>query len=348
MGAVFFGLSFTTTGDNALSLLIGGILFLALGMVVLVFTVLISTRTRRAKVVGEALAKQLLAEGKVLPVPALPVPSKAASPEDLLRIEGYARELNNIPWGDHPRIPDDQVALAFNQTVATTRRIAGDWSRLSEPMRVFAALPRPYCHVGAAEAMFRLSFMHGSLYAAVGLRQGMRFVTRAALHTPLQPDSLVIQVKLLAACRAPSWQKYATQAVELAQREAPNHPRLANAMMFYHNMRGAQDQALMWADRAIASGPLPEDVYAARSGKANILAHLERYNEALAVYDECLREDPRDPWAWHNTSIYLAHLGRYHEALECNQRALSIMDFGMARKQREFILAKIGSGSANG
>ncbi len=44
----------------------------------------------------------------------------------------------------------------------------------------------------------------------------------------------------------------------------------------------------------------------------------------------------------------IAHLGRYHEALECNQRALSIMDFGMARKQREFILAKIGSGSANG
>ncbi len=49
MGAVFFGLSFTTTGDNALSLLIGGVLFLILGAVVLVFTVLISTRTRSAQ-----------------------------------------------------------------------------------------------------------------------------------------------------------------------------------------------------------------------------------------------------------------------------------------------------------
>ncbi len=46
----------------------------------------------------------------MLPVPALPNPPKSISAEDLLRVEGYARELNNVPWGDHPqRIPDNQV-----------------------------------------------------------------------------------------------------------------------------------------------------------------------------------------------------------------------------------------------
>ena len=126
---------------------------------------------------------------------------------------------------------------------------------------MFAALPRPYCHVGAAEAMFRLSFMRGSLYAAVGLRQGMRFVTRAALHTPLQarltghPDETTRRVS------SAKLAEIGHTDGRISEREAPNHPRLANAMMFYHNMRGEHDQALIWADRAIASGPLPEEVY---------------------------------------------------------------------------------------
>jgi len=340
MGAVGVGVSFASVGQDALGLLIGGIFFLALGLFVLVFTVLIAVRTKSAKDVGEARAKQLLAEGKMLPIPPLPAAPKAASQDDLLQVEGYANELAGIPWGDHAQVPSDQVQVAFNRAVAVTRRIAGEWSRLSEPIGVFAALPRPYCHVGAAEVMFRLSFLRGATYAPVGLRQGLRFVTRAQLHSPLQPDALVIQLKLLSACAAPSWQRLATQALELAQHMAPNHPRLANAVMFYHDMRGEHEEALVWADRAIASGPTPEDVFAALSRKALILDDLKRYDQALTTYDACLREDPRDPWVWHNKSRTLTALGRYEEALACNQQALSIMDFGMAHKQREIILAK--------
>jgi hypothetical protein len=36
----------------------------------------------------------------------------------------------------------------------------------------------------------------------------------------------------------------------------------------------------------------------------------------------------------------LRDLGRYDEALECNARALSLMEVGAARKVRETILAK--------
>lgn len=343
MGVVFLGASFASVGQDALGLLIGGIFFLAFGLFVLVFTILIAARTRSVKGASEARAKQLLAEGKILPIPPLPAAPKAASKDDLLRVEGYANELAAISWGDNPRVPPEQVEVVFNRAVAVTRRIAGDWSRLSEPIQVFAALPRPYCHIGAAEVMGRLSFLRGSLYAPVGLRQGLRFVTYAQLHTPLQPDSLMIQLKLLSACKAPYWQQLATQALELAQRTAPNHPRLANAVMFYHDMRGEHDEALVWADRDIASGPTPEDVFAALSRKALILDDLKRYEEALVIYDACIAQDPRDPWVWHNKSRTLTALGRYQEALACNQQALSIMDFGMAHKQREIIMAKMGS-----
>lgn len=347
-GALCVALSFGVTGQDTLAFIIGGVFFLALGAFVLIFTILIRARFNSEKAAGTARANQLLAEGKLLPVPALPNPPKSISGEDLLRVEGHARDLDNVPWGANQRIPDNQVRPAFDQTIATVRRIAGDWSRLSEPIRVFAALPSPYCHVGAAEVMFRLSFVSGYRYVPVGLRQGVRFTTRAQLDTPLQADALMIQIKLLAACLAPSWQKLATQTVELSMRVAPNHPRLPNAMMFYHEMRAEYDDALLWADRAIASGPTPEEVFAARSRKASIFERMKRYDEALAVYDACVQEAPSDPWIWHNMSVLLTRLGRYQDALTCNQRALSIMDFGTARSQREIILAKLGGGGANG
>lgn len=340
MGAFFLLGGVVGSAKDALALLIGGVLFLAFGVAALIFTVLL----RRNGRVATAHAKRLIAEGKLLPLPPLPAQPKSISPDTLLRIESYANQLNAIPWGDKPRVPADQAPALFNQTVATTRRVTGDWSRLAEPIQIFAAMPHPWCNVGAAEIMFRLSFVEGRRYAPVGLRQGVRFTTRAQLHTPLQPDALVIQIKLLAACTAPTWQKYATQAVELAHREAPNHPRLPNSLMLYHDMRGEYEEALHWADRAIASGPTPEDVYAARSRKANILGSLTRYNEALAVYDAMLQEDPRDPWAWHNASYALTKLGRYDEALACSDRALAIMDFATARQLRDFILQKMAEG----
>lgn len=340
MGAFFLLGGVVGGAKDALALLIGGVLFLGLGVASIIFIIVL----RRTAKAATAHAKRLIAEGKLLPLPPLPAPPKSIAPDTLLRIEGYANQLNTIPWGDKPRVPAAQAPALFNQTVATTRRITGDWSRLSEPIQTFAAMPQPWCNVGAAEVMFRLSFVEGKRFAPVGLRQGLRFTTRAQLHTPLQPDALVIQIKLLAACTAPTWQKYATQAVELAQHEAPNHPRLPNSMLFYHDMRGEYEEALHWADRAITSGPTREDVYAARSRKANILDSLRRYDEALAVYHASLREDPRDPWTWHNAALALTKLGRYDEALACSDRALAIMDFTTARNLRDVILKKMAEG----
>lgn len=41
---------------------------------------------------------------------------------------------------------------------------------------------------------------------------------------------------------------------------------------------------------------------------------------------------------WHNQSLMLYNLGRYAEALQCNDRALALMQFGVARDFRQKIL----------
>lgn len=343
IGAILFALLPAAHGTNEqLSFVIGCGFFVACGLFVLIFTILISRRTAKAMEQGEARAKQMLAEGTLLPIPPLPQSlPKGATKDDIARVEGYATQLSTVPWGTRPQVAESNVYDVFNSTVAYTRRITGDWSQLRGPIQTFANLPLPLCYVGAAEVMFRLSYLRGTTYAPAGLRQGLRFTTRAQLHTPLQPDALVIQIKLLAACKFPYWHELATKAVALAQRAAPNHPRLANSLMFYHRMRGEYDEALRYADQAITHPPSSEEAQVALSSKSLLLMDLKRYPEGIAACDALLALNPNDPWCWHNRSIMLTHMGNYSEALASSERALSIMEFGAARKQREAITSKL-------
>ncbi|HET8905428.1 MAG TPA: hypothetical protein VFN11_00535, partial [Ktedonobacterales bacterium] len=75
------------TASQSLGLGIGAALFLALGLLVLVGNIMIGTsqgRLRKVTADSEARAKQLLADGKILPLPPLPQQQpQGISPEDL-------------------------------------------------------------------------------------------------------------------------------------------------------------------------------------------------------------------------------------------------------------------------
>ncbi len=339
---------FATTGHDTAQNIgfgIGAGLFLLLALMVLVGNIFIGRSRRRLhKVVAEseARAKQLLAEGKVLPIPPLPKdPPQGVSPDELAQVETYANQLREIPWGDHVEYPDERVRATFDATIAEVDTISGDWQRLRGPVQIFAALPRPLCYVGAAEVMFRLSYLRGTTFAPVGLRQGLRFAGRAQFHTPLQPDALIIQLRLLVACRAPYWQELATKTLAMIQQVAPDHPRLPQAEVFYYRVRGEYEQAVACSDRALALATTPAEKASILSSKALLLMNLDRYDDAVATFQNATTLNPDDPWVWHNASIALTHLGRYHEALQCSERALSIMDFGSARTQHEKIMQKL-------
>lgn len=295
---------------------------------------------------GEARVKQLLSGGKLLPIPPLPKePIPGVSQEELMQVETTAKQLKEVPWGNHVEFPEAQARAVFESTLAEVNTFTGDWMMLRGPVRVFAGLPRPLCFVGAAEVMLRLSCIQGTTYAPFGLRQGLRFAMHAQLHTPLQPDALIVQLKLLAACRVPYWQELATKTLGMLQQVAPTHPRLPLTQMFYHCMRGEYEQAVACADRAVRLATGPADAASLLSSKALLLMSLNRYDDAVTDFENALLLKADDPWIWHNTSIALAHLGRYHGALECSDRALSIMDFGAARIQREKIVQSLAGRS---
>jgi tetratricopeptide (TPR) repeat protein len=332
--------------DQATGDLVTGIVFTVLGLAMLVFTISLARRQKGF----EHKAKDLLAAGKMLPIPALPPLPKGVTEADVAPVAEYARSMAKLPWGEKPRIPASEVREVFDRTVARSRRVAGDWRMLSEPIDTFVAMPQPLCHVGAAEVMFRLSYLQGRQHAAVGLRQGLLFAFAAQLNTPQQPDALIIQAKLLCGTTNKRWLELAEQTIAMVKQVAPTHPRLPGAEAALHEQRGEYEQALECTNRALAQPPSPEELEMALAHKGFLLSDLKRYAEALDAYDEALARAPDDPWTWHNRSLVLMSLGRYDEALESNTRALSIMEFGNARMIREKILAKRAeeSGSAPG
>ena len=64
------------------------------------------------------------------------------------------------------------------------------------------------------------------------------------------------------------------------------------------------------------------------------------FNKAIKHYNEVIKRDPNDAWAWHNMSYMFLRLNELENAAMCNERALSIMDFQAARQIEQQIQQK--------
>lgn len=58
----------------------------------------------------------------------------------------------------------------------------------------------------------------------------------------------------------------------------------------------------------------------------------KEYKQVDAIYKQMIELYPNDPWELDSYANFLYHRGNYDKAIEFGEKALSIMDFGMARK----------------
>jgi tetratricopeptide (TPR) repeat protein len=342
--ALYPSASTSGSSSDGLTVLLAGAFFTALGLFALVVALRVGAMQRRQSTTLQRV-NEMKASGQLLPIPHLPPPPKGISADRIKQVEQYTRQMAQVPWGKNTQVAPADAPAIFNQAVARTRRIRGDWSKLSEPINIFAGLPAPWCWVGAAEVMYRLSYLQNYDFAPVGLQHGLKFVAEAQFVDPAQPDALVIRTRLLAGSKAPRWLELADQTVERLRQVAPNHPRLPDAEASIHLQRGESEAALACDDRIIANPATPEDKFSALANRASILQSLKRNDEALAAFRGVLEIDPNDAWVWHNMSVLLTQMGRFSEALDANTHALNAMDFALARAQRQTILAKMNAGT---
>jgi hypothetical protein len=341
----------TSTAQEAGSNRTAGYVLLGCGALVLIAAIIFEIRRwpfTRSEMMAARRAKAALATGRALPLPPMPKKLSQLQTERRPEVERYARTLVGIPWGERVTIAGAEVRPLFDRTVTFVRRVPGDWSKFSEPIGVFAHMPAPWCYIGAAEVMQRLSFHVGGVFSPVGLRQGLRFIAQAQAVEPDNPDALLTRARLLASTSDPRWLRMAEDTLGRLQAIAPDHPRLPLTEANFFRRYGQNEKALYCIERAIAIATDPVEQVIARAGKADLLANMGRWEESAQEYRTLLQTDDKDPWFWHNLSIDLYRLERYGEALECNQRALSIMPFNAAFSFGETIRKKLATANAQG
>lgn len=58
---------------------------------------------------------------------------------------------------------------------------------------------------------------------------------------------------------------------------------------------------------------------------------LKKYAQGIDYATKLCSLTPDNPWAWHNLGVAYQKVGRYDEAINCEEKALGLMDFGAAR-----------------
>lgn len=116
-----------------------------------------------------------------------------------------------------------------------------------------------------------------------------------------------------------------TEAADRIVMGAAQHdPNAASLLYHWGNMLAhiaRFDHAIAAYDRALAIAPNAPELLLNRG---NALFELRRYAEALANYDSALTRAPGNPVLWNNRGNALAELGRNNEAVESFSKALEI------------------------
>src|SRR5260370_38881839 len=121
-------------------------------------------------------ARNAIRAGRALPIPALPPRDVMATQHALRHVQAFAHELMAVPWGERVTVSSVELRPLFDQTVASVRRVPGDWRNFAEPIGVFACMPAPRCYLGAPESLQPLSHPRVGATAPLRLRPSWRRV----------------------------------------------------------------------------------------------------------------------------------------------------------------------------
>lgn len=122
----------------------------------------------------------------------------------------------------------------------------------------------------------------------------------------------------------------------LAAQGAQNY-HVSLAEMIYGTQQRNVQHVETWYARA--SEQASNEIQRATALKvlADCYLENERWEESLRASHQLAELTPDDPWLWHNMSIVYLSIEDYEAALDANQRALSIMEFGVAQDMERHI-----------
>ena len=224
---------------------------------------------------------------------------------------------------------------AYETGLDVVNMYRGDPAAFVEGLRRFQATGScSYAQAGIAYTLAIASFAGSQTPDRRGLQNAMQWLERSQNFEPDRPEINFIEAVIYLNGR--QFEK-ARLVLDYLSNQDPQNYYLITTEMNYWKQRGDEQKYFQWAKKGL-------DVANRKGRRIFVLNSLAGFylgkgylEKSINTYLDLAELDPDDPWLWHNLSVMYVELEMFKEANQCNQRALSIMDFGAAREIEQII-----------
>jgi tetratricopeptide (TPR) repeat protein len=226
----------------------------------------------------------------------------------------------------------DEARKIFEAACDAELMYTGDLGTLIQSLRLFIQTDvQPYAYAGAAKIIARSSYFSDDNYDPKGIAIAMQWFDKARAIVSDRFEINLIAFNLYDNARQNAKCRTVLDDLKAADPTVESNYRYAISETRYWGVMKNLARVEEWNKKAFKAAQNDiQRLYALKSlGK--IYTNSGKIREGLALYQQVVKINPGDAWTWHNMSIFYMQIGDHAQAISCNDRALSIGEFGAAR-----------------
>lgn len=209
---------------------------------------------------------------------------------------------------------------------------------LMEALGVFLETDcRPFAYAGAAKIMMQGSYISSDTYGESGIQASRELleVARQGIESCFEIELIQADIEL-AANDLEGVRSALKTLIEFD--EAEDSYYVALMVMISMAKLNKIEERQRWGDLAEKRAITDAQKIFVINRRAKDYMNDFRWLAAIRYFEEVLKLNKRDPWAWHNLSICHIEVDDWESAESCNETALGLMNFGAAHQVRNRIL----------
>jgi tetratricopeptide (TPR) repeat protein len=247
------------------------------------------------------------------------------------QFEHFLNVVNKLDIPDSDEMTDESRDL-FESGRDVMLMYRGHPDTLMQALQLFMATDcRPFVYAGAAIVIMSSSYISDGKYDPAGVKEALKLLDQAK-QTARSRCFAIEMIEPGFHSNLGDLKKARNLLDKLGQfDEAQTSYRFAIAEMDYADKTNDMTGVKYWNELGFKRAQNNIQRLYALNALAGTFLMKKKDGEALGLYHEVVKIDPSDPWAWHNMSIIYMRRGDYSNSGYCNDRALSLMDFGAAR-----------------
>jgi tetratricopeptide (TPR) repeat protein len=226
----------------------------------------------------------------------------------------------------------DKAEAFFGAANDSLRMYRGDYRELMHAFQLFIASGcRPFVYLGAAAILVDASYISGNQYERNGLLEAQKFLDKAREIIPARIEVDIQQAWIYQLLKEKAKFKAAVDELAIHPDAESSYNYATMQMDFYEEQKNVP-QIEFWHKKAMERAKTDVQRLFALNRLASCHLMLGNYAQSIPLYEQVVKIDPNDPWAWHNMSIMVMKRKEYARAGQYNRNALNIMEFGNAFK----------------